>query len=209
MAHEHGKPVLANEPFPDVVVPVYPGAARPLGVVGVDGHHICRTRARVQLRQHVLDTLAGGQVIPCGETVLGVQADLQPLVIDRPQDRAQLLEPGTDVLAHTCHVLHREARTVGRLVQCLPDAIGHLRQHRLEAGFTVAAGMENEPLGSQLPREAKVRGEGIYPLFQDVRPVGAQVDKVDRMQKHRAHSGVGHILPVSLYLGLRDITESP
>ena len=84
--------------------------------------------------------------------MLGVQADLQSLVVHRLQDGAQLLEPGSDVLAHSCHILHSQAGGVGRLVQRLPYGIGNLWQHCLKACAAVTAGMKDQAVRSQFPR---------------------------------------------------------
>ena len=141
--------------------------------------------------------------------MLRVQAHLQPLVAHRLQDRPQLLEAGPDVLAHARHVLHGQAGRVRCLVQRLPDPVGHLRQHRLEARPAVAARVEDQALGPEPSCQVQVCRQGIDALLQHVGPFRAQVDQVDGVQEHRPNTGIGLVLAERLDLSVRYVAEGP
>ena len=74
-------------PLTDVVVAINPGAAGPLGIIGVHRGQAIQADVPVELVNHAGHALRVGEVITGGEGVLRVQANAQAGAVHGPGAR--------------------------------------------------------------------------------------------------------------------------
>ena len=82
-------------------------------------------------------------------------------------------------------------------------------RHGLEPGPAVAARVEDEAVSPDTSCQVQMIGQRLDPLLHYVGLVGAKVDQVYGVHEHRPHTGVGHVLPESLNLGVGNVPEGP
>ena len=209
VAHYGGKTRLADVALADVVVAVNAGAAKLFGVVGVHRCQVFRADGLVKLGNHRLHPVRRGQVITGGETVLGVQADAEAGVIHSLENAAQFLELGSQVLAHSGHVLQAQVGAFGRVVQHSLDGVHRLVEHLLVALPLVAAGVEDNAVSPDVGGQGHIVDERLDALFHQLRVGAAQVDEVDGVEEDGAHAPLFPALLEGGHFLLRRMLEGP
>ena len=177
----------ADLALPDRLVPVAPGAEPQLRVVGVHQLHPARPRGPGDLRQRLIDAAGGGEVVPGGEQVAGVQADPGLRVpLQRVQVRPEFLRAGAQHLALARHRLEQQAGVlVAERLQHGQQQLGDLAQRPVAIPAGRGAGVHHHAARPDLPAAAQRVRDGRGRPRGDHAVGGAEVDQVRRVDEHR------------------------
>jgi hypothetical protein len=191
MRQQRPERLHADLALPDRLVPVALGAEPQLRVVGVHQLDPARSGGSRDLSQHLVDAAGGGEVVPGGEQVAGVQADPGlRMPLQRVQVRPEFLRAGAQHLALARHRLEQQVRVL----------LAERFQHRQQQLRHLAQRVVTPPAGGRPGRGARVHHHAARPdlpaAAQRVRDGrrrppgdhavgGAEVDQVRRVDEHR------------------------
>ena len=113
-----------------------------------------------------VDAVRVGEVVARRETVLGVEADLQPFAADLRDQRSDLFKGGADVRSHARAVFDDEPGAFGAGVQNLLQRVGRRWEHGVESFALVAARVKDDARSVDRGRCRHVLRQTIDGLLQ-------------------------------------------
>src|SRR5690606_4550441 len=177
---EGGERPFADRARADVLVAVPAGAARVLGVVGVDEFEPPLADGGDQGVEGVLDPAGGREVVARRERVAGVEADAELRVVFEPlEERAEVLDPGAEHVVLAGHGFEEEVGAVlGDLLEEGQDVLADLRHRRVIGLADGGAGVDDDAAGADGPPPHEGVADGRDRLGQGLRAGRPEVHQV-------------------------------